>query len=75
MRSCGMDTRSMILFLVKIGFTEHAIANVVKANQSTVSRILHGKIRDPRGSIVVAIQNMFEQEIQQRRIPIRYAMN
>lgn len=67
-----MDIRSMLQYLVKLGFTEHAIANAINANQSTVSRILSGKIKDPRGSIVIGIKYLFELELRKNIIPLKY---
>lgn len=51
-----------LYYLLKSGFTEEAIAQACKVNQSTISRILGGKIRDPRNSLVVAITQIFEAE-------------
>ncbi|MBS0290617.1 MAG: hypothetical protein JSS07_11365 [Proteobacteria bacterium] len=57
-----MHVKEQLLFLRKVGFTEKAIANAIQAHQSTVSRILSGQIKDPRGSLIVEINQLFEIE-------------
>ncbi|OJV87342.1 MAG: hypothetical protein BGO43_02090 [Gammaproteobacteria bacterium 39-13] len=57
-----MQARVMLLYLVKRGFTEESIAIALNVNQSTISRILSGKIQEPRGSLVNTIRYLFEKE-------------
>lgn len=57
-----MELKNKIFFLLKSGLTEEAIARAVNVNQSTISRILSGKIHDPRNSLVIAISRLFERE-------------
>jgi len=52
----------MLRCLMRAGHTEEAIAMHLKVHQSTISRILSGKIRDPRNSIVLGIRWLFENE-------------
>ncbi len=52
----------MLAHLIEIGLTENAIAKGIKTHQSTVSRILSGKIKDPKSSILIAIEQLFEVE-------------
>ncbi|MBS0288298.1 MAG: transcriptional regulator [Proteobacteria bacterium] len=63
-----MDIRNMVEFLVKKGLTEDAIAKQINAHQSTVSRILSGRIKDPRASIALGIVALFEN-VQQKVRP------
>lgn len=58
-----MSVREMLIFLKRAGFTEQSIASVADVNQSTISRILSGKINDPKNSIALAIDNLVTQEI------------
>lgn len=57
-----MQARVMLLYLMKRGFTEESIAIALNVNQSTVSRIISGKIQEPRGSLVNTIRYLFEKE-------------
>jgi transcriptional regulator with XRE-family HTH domain len=59
------DVNEMLRYLIKIGYTEEAIAMRLKVNQSTISRILSGKIREPRNSIIIQICIIYEKEIYQ----------
>ncbi len=58
----AMDIREMLRTLRKAGHTEQAIAKEIKVHQSTISRIISGKIQDPKGSIVSEIKQLFERE-------------
>ncbi len=58
-----MDIKEMLRFLLKLGLTEEAIALAINVNQSTISRILSGRIHDPKGSVVSSIRNLFENEM------------
>ncbi len=62
-----MDVQDRLRRLLRAGFTEKAIASLIKVNQSTISRILSGKIRDPRGSLVFAINTLFDKEINKTK--------
>lgn len=59
-----MDVKRMLFVLKKIGHTESAIAKAIHVNQSTISRIISGKIQDPKGSLVNGIKHLFETEIK-----------
>lgn len=50
-----MDIKEMLRVLLRAGYTEEAIAKGAKVHQSTISRILSGKIRDPKASLAVKI--------------------
>lgn len=52
----------MLRALLRSGLTEESIALAVNVNQSTISRILSGKIQDPKGSVVSRIKHLFENE-------------
>lgn len=56
-----MDTRDKIRSLIALGFTEQGIALTIEVHQSTISRILSGNIKDPKGSLVKAINKIFDQ--------------
>jgi len=56
-----MDAKDMLRYLLKDGLTEEAIASFVKVHQSTISRVLSGKIPDPKSSLTHAIKMLFEQ--------------
>ncbi len=62
-----MNIRSMLLYLINLGFTEQAIAKFICTSQSTVSRILSGRIQDPKGSLVNGIRLLFERERMRSR--------
>jgi transcriptional regulator with XRE-family HTH domain len=66
MVSGSMQARVMLLYLVKRGFTEESIAIALNVNQSTISRILSGKIQEPRGSLVNTIRYLFEKELNKQ---------
>jgi predicted transcriptional regulator len=68
----AMDIKGMLQFLIKQGFTELDIAKAIQVNQSTVSRILSGHIRDPKGSLVNEIKSLFEF---QKVIALRNQLN
>lgn len=56
-----MDTREMIRSLIALGFTEQGIALTIDVHQSTISRILSGNIKDPKGSLVKAVKKIFDK--------------
>lgn len=62
-----MDVREMLKTLLENGYTEEAIAKGVSVNQSTISRILRGVIRDPKASIAIKISSLLEDESQKCR--------
>ena len=62
------DTKDILRQLIKIGYTEEAIAMKLRVHQSTISRILSGKIRDPRGSIHHGIKHLFEIELKKQNL-------
>lgn len=59
-----MDIREMLQALLNNGYTEEAIARGASVNQSTISRILRGVIRDPKASIATKIGSMLRSEAQ-----------
>ena len=59
-----IDLQAILLHLRKMGFTEAEIATYIGTNQSTVSRILSGKVRRPRGQAVQKLQQMQSQFIR-----------
>lgn len=62
-----MQARTMIVYLMKRGFTEESIALALNVNQSTISRVLSGKTQEPRVTLVNSIRHLFEKE-QNRQI-------
>ncbi len=62
-----MDIREMLQVLLNCGYTEEAIAKGASVNQSTISRILRGVIRDPKASIAIKINSMLKDEGQKCR--------
>ena len=62
-----MSIQEMIRALLSIGFTEEAIAYGAKVNKSTISRIVTGKTRYPRGHLVNKVEEIFRQYAPNRR--------
>jgi len=56
-----MDIREMVRALIRAGYTEEAIAVGARVNQSTISRLLSGKIRDPKASVASKISMMLNR--------------
>jgi len=54
-----MSIQEMIHALIKFGFTQEAIAYGAKVNKSTISRIVTGKTRSPRGDLVSNVEEIF----------------
>lgn len=63
-----MEIKEMLRALLRAGYTEEAIAMVSGVNQSTISRILSGKIHDPRNSIVVRVSGIFNEYTRKNKI-------
>jgi transcriptional regulator with XRE-family HTH domain len=59
-----MDIKEMLLCLRKKGFTEQGIALTANISQSTVSRLLSGKIRQPRFDVAIKIKTIYQQYCQ-----------
>ena len=54
-----MSIQEMIRALLAMGFTAEAIAYGAKVNKSTISRIVTGKTRSPRGNLVSNVEEIF----------------
>jgi len=52
----------LVRMLLKSGHTEESLACVASVSQSTISRILSGKTRDPRFSVIQKLLTCLEQE-------------
>ena len=56
-----MDIREMIAALRRVGLSLEAIAFGVQVHKSTISRIVSGKIRVPRLSLVGKVERLFRE--------------
>lgn len=57
-----MDIKEMLRALLRAGYTEEAIARGAKVHQSTISRILSGKIKRPGYIIVRNIMDTYNTQ-------------
>jgi|TARA_R110002110_G_C13470277_1_gene720473 transcriptional regulator with XRE-family HTH domain len=61
-RGKDMDIKEMLRALLRAGYTEEAIAKGAKVHQSTISRILSGKIRQPKYAVACKVQALVLSE-------------
>lgn len=48
----------LVRILIRAGWSQEAIAAAIETTQPTISRILSGRHRDPRYSVVRKLQNL-----------------
>jgi len=58
-----IDMQKILFSLRHKGYTEVEIATLLGTNQSTVSRIISGKVRRPRGQAAERLQQIHDQMV------------
>lgn len=53
-----LEPDELVVALIRAGWSQESIATSVEATQPTISRILSGKHKDPRYSIVKKLRNL-----------------
>jgi transcriptional regulator with XRE-family HTH domain len=58
-----MNYSAKIEFLLKNGYSQALLAESIDVNQSMISRILTGKLSDPRASVAERIDDLYSKKL------------